>query len=228
MSQLSMLVVICNRKQEKRMQAFYHKNELPVVYTLHGKGTANSDILDSLGLESSEKNIYMSVVTNDTWKNLKQDLSRQMRMELPGSGIAFTIPFSSVGGRGVLEFLVQGQEFKKEEESTLKDTKYELLVAVANQGYIDSVMDAARSAQAYGGTVLHAKGTGKEKAEKFLGVSLAAEKEMIFIVTKKEQRNAIMEAIMKKTGLDHAEQTIVFSLPVTSTMGLQSLEDMDE
>lgn len=49
----------------------------------------------------------------------------------------------------------------------MKDTKYELLVAIANQGSIDNVMDAARSANAGGGTVIHAKGTGMEKQKNF-------------------------------------------------------------
>lgn len=47
---------------------------------------------------------------------------------------------------------------------------------IANQGYTELVMDAARAAHAPGGTVIHAKGTGAEKAEKFFGVSLAKEK----------------------------------------------------
>ena len=88
----------------------------------------------------------------------------------------------------VLQYLIGGQEFEKEEETVLKDTKYELLVAIANQGSIDNVMDAARSANAGGGTVIHAKGTGMEKAEKFLGVSLAEEKEIILIVAKTSQK----------------------------------------
>ena len=71
----------------------------------------------------------------------------------------------------------------------MKETKYELLVAIANQGSIDVVMDAARSAGAGGGTVIHAKGTGMESARKFLGVSLAAEKEIIFIVTRTEEKD---------------------------------------
>ena len=41
----------------------------------------------------------------------------------------------------------------------MKDTKYELLVVIANQGYTELVMDAARAAHAPGGTVIHAKGT---------------------------------------------------------------------
>ena len=76
----------------------------------------------------------------------------------------------------------------------MKDTVHELIIVIANQGNIELVMDAARGAGAYGGTVIHARGTGMEKAEQFLGFSLASEKEMIFIVAQKEQKNNIMKA----------------------------------
>ena len=107
----------------------------------------------------------------------------------------------------------------------MKDTDYELLVAIANQGYIDTVMDAARSAKAGGGTVIHAKGTGMELAKKYLGVSLVEEKEVILIVTKSREKNQIMKAIMEQAGLDSKERTIVFSLPVTDTAGLRLMEE---
>ena len=107
----------------------------------------------------------------------------------------------------------------------MKDTDYELLVAIANQGYIDTVMDAARSAKAGGGTVIHAKGTGMELAKKYLGVSLVEEKEVILIVTKSREKNQIMKAIMEQAGLDSKERTIVFSLPVTSVAGIRMLEE---
>ena len=61
----------------------------------------------------------------------------------------------------------RGSWIEKEEESSLKGTDYELLVVIANQGYTDVIMDAARKANATGGTVIHAKGTGMEKAESF-------------------------------------------------------------
>lgn len=125
----------------------------------------------------------------------------------------------------VLQFLLEGKEYQKEEESTLKDTVHELIIVIANQGNIDLIMNAAREAGAYGGTVIHARGTGMEIAEKFMGVSIAADKEMIFIVTKKEQKNAIMGAIMEKAGMDSRAKSIVFSLPVTDTAGLRLIED---
>ncbi|MBQ1190124.1 MAG: P-II family nitrogen regulator, partial [Lachnospiraceae bacterium] len=87
------------------------------------------------------------------------------------------------------------------------------------------VMDAARSAGAYGGTVIHAKGTGMELAEKFMGVSLASEKELVLIVTQTELKNPIMQAIMKDAGLQTKAKSIAFSLPVTDTAGLRLVED---
>ena len=61
--------------------------------------------------------------------------------------------------------------------------------------------------------------------EKFLGVNLVPEKEMVFIVTKTEQKNAIMQAIMKDAGLDSKAKSIAFSPPVTDTAGLRLIED---
>ena len=137
------------------------------------------------------------------------------------------MPLSSIGGKRTLQFLLDRQELPESEESTLKDTTYELIIAIADQGNLEMVMDAARGAGAYGGTVIHAKGTGMEYAEKYLGVTIAAEKAMIFIVTKKDQKNNIMKAIMEQAGMQSPAKTIVFSLPVTDTAGLR-LVDLDD
>jgi nitrogen regulatory protein PII len=162
------------------------------------------------------------VVTGESWKESKQYLRKKMYIDVPDTGISFIIPMSSIGGKRELAFLTAGQNYRKGEESVMKDTTMELLVVVSNQGHNDLVMDAARGAGAYGGTVIHARGTGMNQAELFFGVSLASEKDLTFIVTKKNQRNAIMSAIMKEAGMDTPAQSIVFSLPVTDAVGLNT------
>lgn len=228
MSELYLMATISDRNQMRRFQALYKEYGIELLLVALGRGTAASEILDSFGLEASEKAILFTFVTGTEWKRIKNGLQRQMRIDIPGTGVAFLIPLSSVGGKKQLSYLIEGRKFEKGEESALKDTKYELLVVVANQGYIEPIMDAARQANAPGGTVIHAKGTGAEKAEKFLGVSLAAEKEMIFMVTKKQDKNAIMKAIMQQAGLDSKAKAIVFSLPVTETAGMRLVEDTAE
>ena len=94
----------------------------------------------------------------------------------------------------------------------------ELLIIISNRGYIDSVMEVARKAGAPGGTVIHARGTGTDSSEKFFGVTLGAEKEMIFIVTEREKKENIMKAIMEKVGSNTEAGSIVFSLPVTEIL----------
>jgi len=213
-----MIATISDRNQARRFLDFYREHGLSVTLLTYGRGTAASEILDAFGLEAAEKAVIFSVVTGEEWKRLKTGLERQIKIDIPGSGIAFIVPVSSIGGKKQFEFLTDGRGFVKGEESTLKDTKYELLVVIANQGYTELVMDA-------GGTVIHAKGTGAEKAEKFFGVSLAKEKEVIFMVTRKEGKNAIMTSIMEKAGLDTKARAIVFSLPVTETAGMRLIEE---
>ena len=225
MGNLFLMTTIVDRKVAKKYSELYKENEQHVMFVTLGSGTAANEILDYLGLENTEKAVIFSMQEESAWEKIKKQLQQKLKIDAPGGGIAFTIPLSSIGGKKTLQFLLEGQNYQKEEESTLKDTVHELIVVIADQGNIELIMDAARGAGAYGGTVIHAKGTGMEQAEKFMGVSLAAEKEMIFIVTRKEQKNEIMRAIMKKAGLNSRAKSIVFSLPVTDTAGLRLIEE---
>ena len=103
--------------------------------------------------------------------------------------------------------------------------KHELIVVILNEGYSDFVMDAARSAGAGGGTVLHAKGTGSRRAEKFFGVSLAEEKDLIYIVAHSDEKAAIMRAISEAAGPGTKAGAICFSLPISSVAGLRGRDD---
>lgn len=225
MGKLYLTTTIVDRKNGSKYAKLYKESGLTVTFMTLGAGTANSDVLDYLGLEATEKTVIFTVQEEEGWLALKKELRQKLQIDAPGGGIAFIVPMSSIGGKKALQFLLTKDDYQKEEESVLKDTTHDLLIVIANRGYIDLVMDAARAAGAYGGTVLQAKGTGMEHAEKFMGVSLAAEKEMIFIVTKTEQKNSIMKAVMEHAGPDSEAKAIVFSLPVTDTAGLRLIED---
>lgn len=225
MNTLNMMVTITNRNLVPKFMEFYKDNKIHVMLVTLGRGTAGNEVWDYLGLESPEKAVLVSIVTTQLWTELKKGLEKKLQIDIPGNGIAFTVPLASIGGRRELLFLTEDQNFEKGEESTLKETSQELLIVIANQGYSELIMNAARSVGAAGGTVIHAKGTGMEGAEKFLGVSLASEKEMIFIVSDTDRKQAIMQAIMKEAGMESKAKSIVFSLPVTSTAGLRLLEE---
>ena len=224
---LDLLVTIIDRDRLPAFIKLYRKDNVNVHFITLGHGTATGEVLGYFGLERSEKAVCFAVVTKETWKTVKRDLERTLRIDIPGTGIAFTVPLSSIGGPRELAFLTDGQSYQRGEESTLQNTVQELLIVIGNQGYNDQIMDAARAAGAAGGTVIHAQGTGMERAEQFLGISLASEKDVIFIVTKTEQKDAIMRSIMEKAGVNTRAKAICFSLPVTDTAGLR-LQQLDE
>lgn len=227
MSNVYMMAAVADRKRAPDFLELYKAHQVEVSFVLLGHGTAGSDILDCFGLESAEKTLMLSIVTEEVWKTLKKAMEKELKIDVPGTGIAFIVPLCSIGGKRELLFLTENQNFVKGEETVLKGTTHEVLLVIANQGYSDMVMDAAREAGAAGGTSLHAKGVGMKRAEKFLGVSLVSDKEIILIVTKTREKNAIMKAVMEKAGLESKAQSIVFSLPVTSTAGLRLIEDSE-
>lgn len=228
MSSVFFAVTITERKRLTDFIRVYKDEHIAVNHVTLGHGTAQNDLLDALGLDSSERALCFSTLTDETWINVKKTLERKMRIDIPGTGIVFLLPFSSIAGKRELSFLIGDQTFTKGEEQTLKNTEHELIIAICEQGHNEVVMNAARKAGAGGGTVIHAKGTGMHQAEKFLGISLAAEKDVIFIVTLTSRKNAIMQAITQEAGLSTRAKAICFSLPVTDTAGLRLIDEITD
>ena len=96
----------------------------------------------------------------------------------------------------------------------------DLIVSIVNQGYSDALMNTARAAGAHGGTVISSRGQTHEGVVKFFGVSVQDEKEIIFILTARDKKTAIMQAVCESHGLNSEAHGIVFSLPVDNVMGL--------
>ena len=221
-----MVLTVTDRHLSEEYAAWYHRQGVPLVLTMFGRGTATTEILDYLGLEATEKAVLICLSPRSA--DLARRAGRELWLEAPGRGILVTVPVDGIGGAAARDCLIQPQGETAEEGTRLEQGSgapaYELLVVITNQGCTDQVMDAARGAGAAGGTSLHAKGTGTELARRFLGVSIAAEKELVLIVTKEETRKPIMKAIMEQAGSRSKAQSLVFSLPVDEIAGLRELQ----
>lgn len=104
---------------------------------------------------------------------------------------------------------------------------FESIICIVNRGFTDLVMTAARQAGARGGTVISARGTGSPDVEKFFGVAVTPEKEIVIILVPRSIRDKVLLAVNEGAGMDTKGQGIAFAIPVSDTVGLQSpdLED---
>lgn len=128
-----------------------------------------------------------------------------------------------------MQYLISGgtgvePDLTVKEEERMSNSGYELVVAIANGGYFDMVMEAASAAGAQGGTVLHTRAADAANGNKFFGMAITEEREMILLVTPAEKRAAIMQAIMEKAGAQSEAQSVVFSVALDEVAGLYSVE----
>ena len=226
MSNLYCMLTIVRRELGEKFITFFRKNGMKTAFAHLCNGTAQQKTLDYLGIEKTEKIIIITFGTSEVCKKVNHDLIIKMNIDVPGNGISITVPFESVGGKTTLEYLSKGQDTEKGEVKNVNNMEYSLITVIAESGNSDIVMDAARSAGARGGTVVHAKGTANDSIKStFFGVTVAAEKEMIYIVSRKSDRDTIMKAIMEKAGAHTPAKAMVFSLPVDTVVGLRSVTE---
>lgn len=228
MSKYSLLINILRSDLEKQYMDYYKRNGVKTIFTTLCKGTASKSMLDYLGIEENDKVMLQMLVAQDNAHKLTSGLLTKMGIGLPGTGIAVTVPLGSVAGAAGLKYLTEGQQNKTDEVKEMNEMAYSLIIAIAEKGCTDMVMDAAREAGAGGGTVVHGKGTANEFTAKFFGVSIATEKEMIYIVSRKGDKDKIMKAIVEKAGPTTEARAVAFSLPVDSVVGLANLTDPEE
>ena len=101
------------------------------------------------------------------------------------------------------------------------ENNFELILCIVDNGFSDLAMDAARDAGARGGTVVHARGTGRKDMEEKYGVVVTPEKELVLILVSNSIRDAVLDAIYKAAGLNTKGHGIAFSLPVSDVSGLK-------
>ncbi len=230
---LYLLLTIVRRADCEEYESFFKGCNVSVIYNTACNGTAHEKTLSLLGIEKNEKNLLLSLMTEENLRDVLRGLTVDMKIDLPDRGIAVAVPLSGIGGAKALEYFSAGQRTGEEngmtetkEDRTMQTTK-ELIVAVYEKGYTDMVMDAAREAGAAGGTTIRAKGTGA-LSQKFFGLSLAEEKEIVLIVSTSSNKKEIMKAIMQKAGIDTKAHALVFSLPVTDTAGFRFSDTVDK
>ncbi|HIT91021.1 MAG TPA: P-II family nitrogen regulator [Candidatus Merdenecus merdavium] len=214
---LVLMITIVDRGTGDKVVELLKAEGAEVNLLTYARGTASSEIMEYLGLADTEREIVFTPIGLGTSKKVIKKIRERFRLEKPGKGIIFTIPISSICGKLSAKLLY---ETDQGDEISMEKTDFELIIVITTRGYADDVMSAARGAKATGGTVIHARGMGHKAAEKFFGITVQPEKELLFILTQNNIKKDIMKAIVSKYGMNTEAKSVVFSLPVSDVDGL--------
>ena len=231
MSAVNLMILIIPRELTDGYGLFLREAGLRSTFSFPCEGTASSQVLRRIGLELYEKTLIWAMMDEGSARKLMKRCVSDMGLNMPGNGIAMRIPIQAVGGETALKALTENMQIRREEGSGMENrTEFPgvLITAICENGHSDEVMKAAYTAGAGGGTVIHAKGTAGALAQRFKGISLGAEKDMVLILAARKNRDPIMRAIMDQAGLDSPAHAILFTLPVESVAGLRSVMAEEE
>lgn len=94
-------------------------------------------------------------------------------------------------------------------------TEVVLITCIVQRGAADDVIKAAQRAGAQGATVFYARGTGiRQRRMGLLGVTVNAEKEVIYIVAASDQADRIFEKMYLAGKLDTPGMGMIYMTPV--------------
>lgn len=211
---LKMLFIITN--EEKKLNQFVNKFNLPFNTIFHGIGTASKSMLDFFGLVPCEKIILMSIIPDYLEDDIINNLHKKFKLQEIGNGIGFTIPLSSSS-----KYVKEAFDIEAKGEKMKDNKNYHLIVSIVQEGYADKVMSVAKKNGANGGTLIKGRGLGSKNSFKFFNMTIEPEKDIVLIVCDNDSKNKIMEAILEKTGIKTEGKGICLSLPIDNTIGIE-------
>ena len=220
-SAVELVVSVVDVQQGERVLHVYRDSHALVDFVCMAHGTARTEMLDLLGIGETAKIIVMCLMCREEARALLTRLGRELEMRYPGRGIAFSVPITGIGVRW--HKLLTQSAAEEEVHCMNKQEKaggLDVVAVVMERGYTNVAMDAARKAGARGGTVIAARGIAEDEVKRFFGIEIQAEREIVFLVVKSEERQAVMIGLMKAVGMKTRSRGLVLSLPVSSAIGL--------
>ncbi len=212
-----LLISIVERGQGKELRKFYTGYGMTCHFQTVGRGTASSDLLDILGVGSTERDILFTFGERNRMQRMLFQMQDGEQPSLRARGIAFGMPLTALNTLAAAVLMKDGALHSLEGAGSMQQTMEEdhsLVLIVVNQGHTDEVMNTAREAGARGGTIIRSHWAGSEESESFYGITLQAEKEIIAIVAGAQRRNLIMESVNKKHGMNTEAGAMICSVAI--------------
>ena len=115
-TKLELLMTVINRSKAEYYTDLIQSFDVNMQTVMYSEGTANQEILSSLGITSSNKALIMSVINKKNSKKALLTLEEKFKTIKNGSGIAFTIPMSSIIGVSIFSFLSNNRTYMSNKE----------------------------------------------------------------------------------------------------------------
>ena len=102
---LSLFISIVPQGQSAPILKIFEAQEVSAQFVQIGEGTAQKEIRDILGIEDNSKEVVFSIIRDEKIADAKRELEAFFKASRRNKGVAFAIPFTSMVGVNLYEFL---------------------------------------------------------------------------------------------------------------------------
>lgn len=220
---LDLLIIFVNRDKSKEATEILSKNEKILQVICFGEAAAETDMAAFFGFGIVEKDIIFALCPYENSAQLLKEISKQMQFNERHKGLGFSVPIQSASNILLKKLKIKPMPLAKGGKMKTK-IDFELIVTIVKRGYADYVISAGKTAGATGGTIIFGRGSnGNAGVDRFLGISVQQEKEIVLILVTKSDKKKVMLEISKSTDVNNEGMGLCFSLPVTNVVGISHL-----
>lgn len=229
LEEIGLFIGVVNKGLNTTLSDILTNENVAFEFTSHGKGTANKELYEIMGMSDNEKQIIFSLIPYKVWNSVKSRLKEMFTISNFTKGLGIIVKIDSICGVSLYRMVTNKKEENAKEDKVMEientiNNGYEAIMAIVNDGYSSLVMDAAKKAGAKGGTILTAKGTGNKDMEKFFGIVISPGKEIVLIVVPKDIKDSVLSSISNECGINTKGQGIAFSFKADDVVGIVETE----
>lgn len=213
MTKNHLTVFISDLHQHKKMMEAICTCHIRGATILSGRGSVPSFFLNLLGLDSTRKELVLMVTPEDEMKALHHAFSSRLNLNKKGNGICFSLPLTRTLG---VSYLMGKEVITEKGEGTM----FELAVIIVDRDKGEDIVDAAREGGANGATILHGRGSGAHKEEKFFNLEIEPEKEVVLFVLEKSKIDSVLASLKKVIDFNKPNSGIFFTTDLSAVNGL--------
>ena len=198
---MQVLRIILPRGKGSKFMKILKANKAKSIACFYGEGSAPSEILNTLSIDKTKKEIVVTLIDESTGENIIETIAD--KLEKINTAIAFS---TSLEGAYNMEYVC--------------------LYVIVDRHRGQEAIHIAQNNGARGATVIHGRGSSETvKSPIFLNMNIEPEKDLVIMLIKKELEDKIRDDIYKKMDLEKQGMGIIYSLPVTSVKGLVEQKD---
>lgn len=208
------LFSIVERDKGKKLIKELEGMNIKINFQCVGFGTAPTEMMDIFGLGTNDKDIIISLASENTVKDMMANFGSRFESHSKYGGLMIILQ-TLAASRILTQILEFGYDKSLEKgDGAMKNEHHNNLIFISvNEGFSDEVMQVARKAGATGGTIIKGRLAEIEQFAELAGGELESEREILCILAPLNTSKQIMEDVNEKFGITSQANGIIVALP---------------